>query len=511
MSSLHITERTKPIRSLNASEWFYTTLGYRGLLGSVSVTSRYTKPLSKLELIRALRPVILENPWLLANVFTESMEANPEDCYWKYIDEVDLNDVVKFINVTNVHDEDPKSHLDNSTVNKLISHNFSINTVNGLLWRIVVVNETELCFIFDHGIFDGMSGQIFQEFLLESLRKWENFPLKHEEITTIGKFDLPEMVTHVNNPAAFLPYSGSISYLLKTVFLPVIPKFLRPHYLRYTPLPSPLPKKRQNSPIPVKLNLDPVKFTLVNLTHEETKNIINACKKNNSTVTAFINIAIVEAISNITKEDTLLHDTPVNVRRLISQDNPALNNLNPKHVLGFFTSIIDSYYHKDFSHTFWDKVKENTEDIKKKTNKKYLMTYTLPCLFSSFIFNSYKAATSMAVSNRESSLTVSNLGFHKVDYKQESKFNVERMTFFTYSQYAGVLVDCVSTNNNNSPVMTVYIQAGPNSLSNIQLQELRRQFKETITNPSILMLRRESESSSNGSLSKSEDISISVY
>ncbi len=504
------TQRDDIIRPVDAVEWYYGLMSYRGLFGSVELTSRYTKPVTKPEIIRALKSIILKNPWLLANIYCDDIKGEASDCVWKYIEKVDLNDVVEFQYLKNEQEEDPDSPLNSELVSKMIHHSFlraNINKTDVVLWKVVVLNDVEVCFIYDHGLLDGRSGQSIQLSIFETLRELENVPLDDNMITTIGRSDLPEIVPHINNPNV-IPYKGKLSYLLWAVLLPMLPHFLRPKELRYTPAAPPIPVAEQAKGIPVQMDFGKGKVELLHLTAEETQNIINVCKKNKSSVTSFINQAGIEAVSKVTGVNKLRHQTPLDARKCISPSDPYIRKSDPRRILGFYTSIFDSYYDRNSTETFWQKVIRHTEEIKRKSEVKFILTRTLPCLVYSFLFpNTYKFLDMVATDKREYTMWLSNLGYVKFDYKEESKFNIERMDFMSSAAFNAIIIDVVTTNNNGSPVMSIYLHDGPNSLEDAgDLRKLKDLLRETITDRDILMLGPSDDSSKSATVKVEEKI-----
>ncbi len=505
------SKRNEIIRPLTYLEWYYGLMSYRGLIGSVTVTARYAKPMTKPEVIRAVKSVIIKNPWLLANVFTDNIRGEPTDCVWKYAEKIDLNDVVQFINVKNGQEEDPKSPLSSKLVTDMLHRSFlwsDMNKTDKVLWKIIVLNDVELCLVYDHGLLDGKSGQSFQMSIFETLREFENIPLEDNMVTTVGQSDLPEDVPHINDPDCMLHYKGALSYLLFAALLPMIPNMFRPRRLRYKPAPPPIPKSEQAKGIPEQIEFEKAKVELLHLTTEETQNIIKACKQHNSTVTAFVNIAGIDVISRVTGINKIRHQTPIDARKCISPSNPTLRGTDKKRVLGFFTSIFDSYYDRKSKRTFWQKVIEHTNEIKSKTTDDFIYTSTLPCLVKSPLFpGTYKFLDQVATQKRDYTMWLSNLGYVKLDYKEESKFNVERMNFMFAGAFNAVIVDCITTNNNGSPVMSLYFHDGPNSLKNrSDLTKIKELVKEMITDPEVLMLDSSESISKKSATSTQQEI-----
>ncbi len=142
------------------------------------------------------------------------------------------------------------------------------------------------------------------------------------------------------------------SYLLKFILFPILPNYLKSKELIFTPAPSPIPKSENAKGIPEQMDFGRSKVELLYLNTEETQNIINACKKKKSSTTAFINQVAIEAVSKITGINKLRHLTSLDARKCISSSNPIIRNNDPRKLLGFFTSIFDSYYNGESTISF---------------------------------------------------------------------------------------------------------------------------------------------------------------
>ncbi len=503
--NLCTTRRTGQIRSLNNLEWSHALLGYRDLLGSNMVTATYTTSLSKRDLVGAIRCVILENPWLLANIFTHDLKGSSHNCYWRYINEVNLNDVVEFRYINN----NTRVKLYSSLVSNLVHRSFTwkgFNKRDELLWKVVVINDIELCFIFDNSLLDGKSGDIVQLSILKILRNLENVPSNQKELylKTIGRSDLPALIPHINDPQIYLNYNYSIPYLLKTIILPKITDLLTPKKLKYSFFNPLIPNLKDPSNVPEKIifdndndndSLDP-KLTIINLSTIETKNIINSCEDHNVSVTAFLNIVAIRAVNKVLKKRRLIYQSLIDSRNCISPSNSILN-LNQKSsniLLGNFFSIIKCHYDEQKFNTisFWKHVLKNDRELKRKSLKKNIKKKSLTCLILSssiYISNVYKYINKLVISKRDAIVTIANLDHDNRDldlqFNKLSKFNIERMSFITGAALETILIQSITTTNttntNNSPVMTLYFQAGINSINFQQLNEITTEFKKTIT------------------------------
>ncbi len=139
-----------------------------------------------------------------------------------------------------------------------------------------------------------------------------------------------------------------------------------------------------------------------------------------------------------------------------------------------------------------------------------MITETLPCLVYSFLFpNTYKFLDMVASNKREDAMLLSNLGLVKFDYKQESKFNIERMNFMANGPFTAITIDVITTNSTGSPVMSIFLHDGPNALNNDgDLRKLKDIIKQTITDRDILMLRPSEDDSKKSSFIDIEEKSL---
>ncbi len=487
------------IRSPNSLEWSHVVLSDRNISCSVCVSSRYEKPLLKTDLFRALRKVILTQPWLLANLFYKSVkDSDPSQIKWALIDELDLTDIVEFKTTTKSAEDDSKSPLTSFEVLQMSATRFAeTNKRDKPLWKIIVYNNIEVCLLFSHAIMDGMSAMKIQRLLLHNLRllDTENANLStiennYTKITPAdfhGKFQFPP---DSNN---LITYKPSLSFLLFMLLIHFLPQFLLPKSQKQLGIVPPLLKissEEKELPIPEKVTCPSPQVAIINLSSAETAKIMKECKLHNVTVTSFLSIIMAEAVSHFSGQRHMQIFMAANSRKCISDLAPELNGTNPDDVLGAgYSALMASIYNKDHPKTLSGQITKFNETLKVMKTPENLKTRSMNC-FSRFD-GMYKYTEGLFTSDSQTSLCVSNLGYQRTECIPNSRFNVERMTFFNGSPGNPLHYNIITTNSvDDLPLMTISVMVGDNLLrasNQTCITSLIEDIKRMVKTPDLIM------------------------
>ncbi len=485
------------IRNVGCVEWFYNVAICRHLFGSVSESCRYSNPISKERLIYALRCIIMDQPWLLANMFYKSPEVGCNEASWALIEELDLNSVVDYRYTTETVEDDPKSPLTSKAASTMLNRGKpeNDNRTDAVQWRIIVYNDIEVCLVFDHGIFDGITAYMFHELLLKYLRQQESLNVDYSlQKITIGVKDIPVPTDRdatslfPPHPDRVIKYSPSKLFLINNVIGQYLPRFFWPHSLkRLWTIPGAIPNVSEYKVIPKTPDLPPVQSEIINLTEQETDKILKACKKHNVTVTAFLTTLTAECVSHYfdlnpsNKTPTPIRFTILaNTRKCISPSNPNLNGIEPSRLWGFHATGVSGTYHDDNnSTTLGEKIIAFGSELRELVQPKNLLTKSLNALIE-FIPSSFNFFTYWLRDPTFNLIYWSNLGYHKFEYNPNSKYNIERMTLAAGVPGVGFMVEAATTNYKDSPVMTLTFTASSMFLRGVRNQPPKKDISEFV-------------------------------
>ncbi len=497
------------IRHASHVEWFYNVATCRNIFGCVTQSCRYSNPVSKERLIYALRCVIIEQPWLLANMFYKSPEVSCKEVSWRLIEELDINNIVEYRYTKESPDDDPKSPLNSKDVSTIVNRGMSDNDnrMDAVQWKIIVYNDVEICLVFDHGLIDGITAYLFHELLLKYIRQQESLNIDYSlEKTTVGIKDLPAdgdaTLLLPPDPDSLIKYWPSTLFLITTLVSQYLPRFFWPSSCRSLwAAPGALPKASEYKVIPKKPDVPPVHSEIINLTVEETKNIIKACKKHNVTITAFLTTLTTECVSHyLNLNPTNTTPTPIrfnilaNTRKCISPSNPKLNGIIPSRVWGFHATAVSGTYRDDNnSTTLGEKIIAFSSELHEMVKPKYLLTKSFNSLIEAVpkVFNFF---TGWFTDPSINPIFWSNLGYKKFEYDSNSKYNIERMSLVTGVPGIGLLVDAVTTNYKDSPIMTLSLTAScmllrgaKTKLEKKDISDLAKEIRELLKSPDKIM------------------------
>ncbi|KAF8976125.1 hypothetical protein BGZ46_008549 [Entomortierella lignicola] len=213
-------------------------------------------------------------------------------------------------------------------VEEILKHehnlSFDLSDHTSPLWRLVVAPITEeplsfyIFIVFHHSIFDGRSGVIVSEQLIEKL----NLQLKRSNITAITKSEQSTRIAITSSKPIPVPLEERVNCKpsLRTIVSQVAKEVLAPGFIKRafeTKYWAGEVDSARDTPIVTEL-------MLLQLTAEESSKIILASKRLSTTVTAMIVAASAFAIKSVfMSEDENRHDaikfgTTVSVRDLVT-------------------------------------------------------------------------------------------------------------------------------------------------------------------------------------------------
>ncbi|CAB3979897.1 Hypothetical predicted protein [Paramuricea clavata] len=222
----------------------------------------------------------------------------------KYFEIKEMNEVIAMFDIT-------ISHVKASDWKDVWFEYTAKQRANGLLWRVVILQEqfkpdtrdyvNTLMFNFNHACTDGVSSVKFCKQFLNNMNELANGTgCVDQEISSLDLLPPFHQIV-IRGRNWHLLYNFMLAYcglrpILKFCTERLLDRFIEkkpnnPYHEQFPPKPH-VP----NSPIPSRLN---VKF----FTEGETKNIIQACKANNCTVTGAITTAAHLAFCELIQDD----------------------------------------------------------------------------------------------------------------------------------------------------------------------------------------------------------------
>ncbi len=284
----------------------------------------------------------------------------------KYYEIKEINEVITMLDITT-------SDVKASNWNDVWFAYTAKQRGNGLLWRVVILQEefmpdtkdyaNTLMFNFNHACTDGVSSVKFCKQFLNNMNELANgISCANQEVSSLDLLpSFHEIVTRgriwhslFNFMLAYCGLRPILKFCFQKLLCHLAEKIPKnPYYERFPPNIG-----ASQSPVPSRLN---VKV----FTEDETKNIIEACKTNNCTVTGAIttaaHLAFCELIGEGKSEDIKLKSNlAINGRRYCDRKPD-------EDYLGFFVYIYEDFYMKHLAGVgvdFWKLAQETTREIK---------------------------------------------------------------------------------------------------------------------------------------------------
>ncbi|KAK6455196.1 alcohol acetyltransferase [Scheffersomyces xylosifermentans] len=285
-------------RKLGFNERYYLCRGNEGYYTNFNITVTYPHRISVELLSNALKELITKNSWLSHNFFKldnqDDTVANGHNYEVRYVDKIKFEDVVTFKNV-DVFDGNVLSEINNITCPM---------NVELPLWRIVVLETSNgkqfFCGVFDHSIFDGMSGAQFMKDLTKELNTatevYDEYLFDYER----DQLFLPKLI---------LPAVDTLTDLFKLSFIDIV-KYYANKYLPNVILNFFTKLRNLVSPDPMKPNLgvNPVfkcglitkdlrtNYRVLNFSNEQIEKVTQFCRSQDLTITPYFDIIAVKCL-----------------------------------------------------------------------------------------------------------------------------------------------------------------------------------------------------------------------
>ncbi|CAI5758877.1 unnamed protein product [Candida verbasci] len=352
-------------RPLSISENFFRSRTASGHYRSFAVSSTYNQNLNNLSLFyKALRKTILEYHILICNVQFKGQYV------YQPLENIKLENILQFN--TDVQ------YLRNGVVTESFMKKVNEITFNlytqDPLFKLVLVGDYNLVCIFEHTIADGVVGNYFHEIFLQNLAYCDD---TNNDVFAVSFGDVPE---EISLDTTIFNFSKDLKFI-KNSLPPPLDLFMEDIDLDYTynnpdffERVIPQCYKRWNGRFDA-INTHEISFKVINFNLEETKQILNACKKHNVTLTSYIVVIEALTLQPIFGDNYTVHKVAMALRRHIQKDkapieyqqilsDPNYKILGTSAHMGFGNNIPPL---KKFS---WNAVKEVNDNILQSTKNK---------------------------------------------------------------------------------------------------------------------------------------------
>lgn len=314
----------------------YTLDQYRG----TSVLCRYEIPTALVnvnaqdelanKLNTAIGRVIAQAPTLQVGI--SGKDTNKP--FWIQLESVDLSEHVHWIQLDDSMPQDEQ--IQQNVARELDSRFFELNVRPG--WRVLVMQQSasnilDVLFVWNHPHADGMSGKIFHELLLETLRNPNHYRALQAQGTQVLKF--PDSSKQFPPP------------IEEVAGLPVGPLFvLKEAWNDYKPS-SIFPRATQADWAPIQTIPFKTRFQVISIPEGVLSKVLAACKDRKTTLTALLNsMALISLASHIDVKDanSFASSTAIDQRRFVPSHPPAYDWLEPTRTIGNYVSIMTHEY-----------------------------------------------------------------------------------------------------------------------------------------------------------------------
>ena len=350
-------------RCLGQSEELFDVFSVeRGGTGNICVTICLTskQTMSHQLVYNALVLLVKRQPMLRAVINT--IENGD-----KYFVIKDISEVIKMMNIT-------KSDVKASAWKDVWFEYTRKERENGLLWRVVILQEeflpgtkdyvNTLMFNFNHSCIDGVSCVKLCKQFHHKINELANNAIDvNDEIPTLDLLPyFHDIVTHKRPLYSILNFLFSccgVRSLFRFLMKRMISKALQamkcnPYYIQFPP------------DLNISSFAGPSRLMAKVFTEKETKNIVEACKRNQCTVTGALTVAAHLAFCELIKDGMegdkdvkLKTEFPINARRFCDPKPP-------EDYLGFIVYFCDEFYmtyQNGNDVNFWTVVQETTNKI----------------------------------------------------------------------------------------------------------------------------------------------------
>lgn len=404
-------------------ERYYLCRGLEKYYSNFNITVQYRSKVTPLTLSSALRAMVSENTWLTHNFYKldeqDNALVNGLNHEIRIVEKILFEDVVRFESI---------DVFDGTTIGYLNSFLIPMNVENLPLWKIIVLDDREghqyVSGLFDHSIFDGMSGVQFMKDLAVQLEKAED---QYEEVI----FDYVRESQVL--PAVITPPIEAVRDLYLLSYLDIAKYYLSKYLPTFWNFFERFKKLFEKNLFKPDFGVNPIfragivkkdtdtKFRIVNFTNQQVDEVSQFCRVNDMTVTPYFNVIAAKCLQETVfksvdpgTEFSTLNLIAVNGRRYYPQYKDFLYGVmvcgDPVVLPPISSDLISymKYFHKCMM-----------ENIKSRVSFKLVGLYRFYNFWDFF---------SLKLNKREGrfSLTISNLG--KI-VPTNGKFDIENMYF----------------------------------------------------------------------------------
>ncbi|KAI0350831.1 hypothetical protein OH77DRAFT_1524525 [Trametes cingulata] len=265
------------LRPAGLLEIFRHTFTRLGIDSCVVVSAKYEsatgRPLDKPTLFTALEEVVNEHAELAARLCGDVVKSGPRSLTWIRLPSLDLAQIVEY--------RDADSHDLQSILEALFMQPFDLSA-DLPLWKLVILSDNTVIFVYDHIMGDGQSGLGFHLSLLAALKGVQE-PCVHSGIITTLSHDVPLTLP--------LEESMKISLPLCTLFHEVNQEM------------NPFSRRRRAAPwtgnrVPSAFKLG-VNVWIMQLSPMENSRLLQRCRAHGATLTGAIYALIAYVLARL--------------------------------------------------------------------------------------------------------------------------------------------------------------------------------------------------------------------
>ncbi|CAK7892739.1 N-acetyltransferase Sli1p [[Candida] anglica] len=382
-------------RPLSVVENFFRSRTAVGYYTNFQLTATYSEKISLELLGKALRKTLIDYHILACNI-----QKGTEYCSYEPIEEIYLNDIVE----SQINDEISEEFL-----KKVSDIQFQLYT-NKPLFKVILLGNFKICAIFEHSIADGIAGVHFHEILIENFDFIQRNPIEFEQ--EYGWVGINSPIFNLNQDQDKIKYSlpPPVDYFLEHYNVDYSNNDPN-HYSKITPpgyekWKGRFPSCREFSSA----------FKLVNISPIKINQILQKCKKEGVTLTAFIEVVEALTLQPVFGDSCYTsHKVAMNLRRHLSVEGDLGKHLEnyPNHkVLGTMAHMGLSENFPPIKEFSWDLVRSvNSNILQSVANKKVLNVSKAFNDIASPIDDNKEIFTSQAGKTRPDAIKISNLGF----------------------------------------------------------------------------------------------------
>lgn len=411
-----MTAPTIITRPLSMSENFFRSRTATGFYKNFQVTATYSHDLTAdIPLFyKALRKTILDYHILICNVFKNESISN---CVYTPITHAKLKNLLNFKDST---------YLDDKVINERFMK--EVNDIvfklheNSPLFKLILVGKYDLSVVLEHTIADGVVGNYFHEIFLRNLAYVDDPSNARDYEENYGILETSDGAIDENS--LIFNYVNDKD-LLKNNLPPPIDEFLADTNLDYSDndpvyFDKVIPKKFSNKWPGRFLTIRDfsLSFKLINFSSSETGNILAACKKEQVTLTSYIEVIEALTLQPIFGDDHYTtHRVALALRR---HYDPEIAKKEYKPILSDKSyKILGTLAHTGVAenlppvHEFsWDLTRKVNANLLKTTQNTKLLNFLMPFKqMACGIENNIQFFESQLGKQKSDSIKISNLGF----------------------------------------------------------------------------------------------------